>query len=69
MIAAYRQCGEDRERLADAPPPLDRSQLRAALSYYQLYPQSIEARLEREEGLDPETLCDEHPFMRPERRS
>lgn len=68
VIDAYRECGEDREELAEALPQLDASQLRAALNYYALYPDDIDARLEREEELTPEALYGEHPFMRPEHR-
>ncbi len=68
VIAAYRRCGEDRERLQDAFPTLDEQQLRAALNYHQLYPEAIERRLEREEELSPEHVYEEHPFMRPEHR-
>lgn len=68
VIAAYRECGEDREELAEALPQLEASQLRAALNYYELYPDAIDARLEREDELTPEELYEEHPFMRPEHR-
>lgn len=68
VIAAYRRCGEDRERLQDAFPNLDGQQLRAALNYYELYPEAIERRLEREEELGPERVYGEHPFMRPDHR-
>ncbi len=68
IVAAYRRCGEDRERLQDSFPDLDERQLRAALNYYELYPEAIERRLEREEELGPERVYGEHPFMRPEHR-
>lgn len=66
VIAACRRCGEDRERLQDAFPNLDEQQLRAALNYYELYPEAIDRRLEREEELGPEQVYGEHPFMRPD---
>lgn len=69
VIAAYRRCDENRECLQDAFPELDESQLRAALNYYELYPEDIDARLEREEELSPERLYQEHPFMRPSPRT
>lgn len=68
VIVAYRRCGEDRERLQDAFPKLDGQQLRAALNYYELYPEAIDRRLEREEELGPEQVYGEHPFMRPDHR-
>ena len=69
VVAAYRAVGEDRERLGDEFPTLEPMQLRAALSYYELYPDEIDERLEREESLGPETLYGEHPFMRPDSAS
>lgn len=39
-------------------------QLRAALSYYALYPEEIDARLEREEYWTPERVAAELPFTR-----
>lgn len=68
IVAAYRRSDEDRERLADSFPELDERQLRAALNYYELYPESIVRRLEREDELGPEQVYEEHPFMRPGHR-
>ena len=68
IVAAYRRSDEDRERLADSFPELDEQQLRAALNYYELYPEAIERRLEREDELAPEQIYEEHPFMRPGHR-
>lgn len=44
---------------------LSEAQLRAALSYYQLYPREVDRRLEQEEALTPEAIYAKYPFMRP----
>ena len=41
---------------------LSEAQLRAALNYYALYPEEIDARLEREEYWTPERVAAEMPF-------
>ena len=41
---------------------LTEPQLRAAVNYYALYPQEIDARLEREEYWTPERVAAELPF-------
>ena len=41
---------------------LTEPQLRAALAYYQLYPDAIDARLEREESWTPERVARDLPF-------
>lgn len=69
VVAAYKARGEEWERLVEEFPWLEPTQLRAALNYYELYPEEIEARLEREQDWTPETLYRHHPFMRPARPS
>ena len=62
IIATWRACGEDVQQLAQHYPWLTQPQLRAALAYYQLYPDDIEARLAREQSWTPERVCRELPF-------
>ena len=59
--------GGDFGALRDCYPWLNDVQLSSALDYYELYPDEIDARLEREERWTPESLWREHPFMRPDR--
>lgn len=51
--------------LAAAYPWLSELQLRAAVGYYQLYPEEIEERLAREAAWTPERVWSELPFARP----
>lgn len=44
-------------------------QLRAALNYYALYPEEIDARLAEEESWTPERIAREMPFTQPLPRS
>lgn len=67
IVATWKEAGDDWETLAAAYPEIGESQLRAALSYYRLYPEEIDARLEREAYWTPERATDELPFSRPER--
>lgn len=65
VVAAYRAADEDWDLLVEEFPYLEPVELRAALSYWELYPEEIEARLERERELDAGRLHERHPFMRP----
>jgi uncharacterized protein (DUF433 family) len=65
LIATYRAVGENAEELGSSYPQLSESQLRSALAYYELYPEEIEARLEREESWTPEEMWNRYPFTRP----
>jgi uncharacterized protein (DUF433 family) len=65
VIAAWRAADEDFERLRAGYSWLSEPQLRAALSYYQLYPEEIDARLERERSWTPERVRHELPFATP----
>ncbi len=67
VVAAWRACGEDYDKLRRSYPWLDEAQLRGALSYYQLYPEEIDERLERERRWTPERTWTELPFTRPRR--
>lgn len=43
------------------------AQLDAALQYYRLYPDEIDARIAREHEYTPEQVYEMYPFMRPHR--
>ena len=65
VIAAWRAMGEDLGRLRAGYPRLTEAQLRAAVSYYRLYPEEIDARLKRERSWTPERVRRELPFATP----
>ena len=65
IIATWQACGHDEAQLAQHYPWLTQPQLRAALAYYQLYPEEIEARLAREQQWTPERVRRELPFAVP----
>jgi uncharacterized protein (DUF433 family) len=65
IIATWQACGQDEAQLAQHYPWLTQPQLRAALAYYQLYPEEIEARLARERQWTPERVRRELPFAVP----
>jgi uncharacterized protein (DUF433 family) len=65
VIATVKQLGEDPDALAQHYSWLTELQLRAALSYYRLYPQEIDARLAREEALTPERVYERYPVLAP----
>lgn len=65
VIATYKAVGEDAEEIGRSYPQLSRGQLQAALAYYELYPEEIDARLEREESWSPEEVWSRYPFTRP----
>ncbi|MDQ3458684.1 MAG: DUF433 domain-containing protein [Deinococcota bacterium] len=62
IIAAWKAGNESFRGLKDNYPWLTEEQLRVALGYYELFPQEIEARLERERWWTPERLRQELPF-------
>ena len=65
IIATWQACGGDERQLAQNYPWLTQPQLRAALTYYALYPDEIEARLAREYQWTPERVRRELPFAVP----
>jgi len=65
VIAAWRQGGEDYEELGRNFSWLSDAQLRAALGYYALYPEEVDARLERERRWTAERVRRELPFAAP----
>lgn len=65
IVATWRECDKDFGALRLRYPWLTEPQLRAALGYFELYPQEIEARLEREARWTPERVRRELPFAQP----
>jgi uncharacterized protein (DUF433 family) len=65
IIATWQACERDERQLAQNYPWLTQPQLRAALAYYALYPDEIEARLAREHQWTPERVRRELPFAVP----
>ncbi len=64
IIATWKETGENWEQLVEAYPELTETQLRAALAYYQAYPEEIDHRLSREAYWTPERVAEELPFTR-----
>ena len=64
-VAQFRDVGWDCEQLKSCYEWLSERQLGAALNYYRLYPEEIDARIEREEWWTPERVRREFPFARP----
>ena len=62
IIATWQACERDEQQLAENYPWLTTPQLRAALAYYELYPDEIDQRLDREQQWTPERLQRDLPF-------
>jgi uncharacterized protein (DUF433 family) len=65
VIATWKAAAGSDTVLWQSYPWLTESQLRAALAYYELYPEEIDARLELEAQWTPERVRREFPFLRP----
>jgi uncharacterized protein (DUF433 family) len=65
IVATWKEVGEDWGTLVEAYPELSQGQLRAALGYYQVYPDEVNDRLDREAYWTPERVAEELPFTRP----
>jgi uncharacterized protein (DUF433 family) len=65
VIATWQAEQRDAAALRESYPHLSELQLRAALSYYELYPADIDHRLELEEQWTAERVRRELPFARP----
>lgn len=65
IIATWRAAAASDTVLRQSYPWLTEPQLRAALAYYELYPDEIDARLELEAQWTPERVRREFPFLRP----
>lgn len=64
VVATYESVGRNWKRLSEAYHWLNETQLRAALSYYQCYPEEIDARIRQNESWTPEVLGARYPFTR-----
>jgi uncharacterized protein (DUF433 family) len=64
VVATWKEVGRNYDRLRSAYDWLAEPQLRAALSYYELYADEVDARLEREARLTAERVQNELPFAR-----
>ena len=62
VSSTHKSVGGDRDRLRRSYEWLTERQLEAALGYYALYPEEIDARIEREEYWTPERGRQEFPF-------
>lgn len=65
IIATWKETEESWPGLIEAYPELSENQLRAAVAYYQAYPEEIDERLARESYWTPERVAEELPFTRP----
>lgn len=65
VVATWKAGGGSYEELRRNYPWLSEAQIRAALAYYETYPNEIDARLERETQWTPERVRRELPFARP----
>lgn len=65
VIATFKSVEENRERLEASYEWLSDRQLSAALAYYGLYPEEIDARIEDEQSWTPEKLYAGFPHLRP----
>lgn len=68
IIGAWKAGGRNDENLRRDFDWLTESQLRAAFGYYALYPEEIDARLEREDAWTEERVRKELPFATPLKR-
>lgn len=64
VIGTWKEVGRNYERLRAAYEWLTEPQLRAALSYYELYDGEVERQLEREARLTEERVQEELPFTK-----
>lgn len=66
IIGAWREVEGDYARLRKAYDWLTEPQLKAALSYYELYPREIDTRIQTEDDWTEERIHVEFPYTRPE---
>lgn len=65
VVRTWQEVGRNYDRLRASYDWLTELQLRAALSYYDLYTEEVDVRLEREKELGRERVQQELPFTRP----
>jgi len=66
VVATWREGGQDEGEFLRNYPWLTEPQIRTALAYYKLYPQEIDARLDREAHWTPERVQAELPYAKPQ---
>ncbi len=67
VVASWLGSARDFAQLRQNYNWLSEPQLRAALAYYEAYPQEIDARLDREAHWTPEKVASDLPFVAPRR--
>jgi len=65
IVATWQAAAEDFDKLRQSYGWLTEPQLRAALTYYELYPEEIDERLRREAAWTPDRVASELPYTRP----
>ncbi|MHB8575693.1 MAG: DUF433 domain-containing protein [Dehalococcoidia bacterium] len=65
IVKPYREFGDDWQELVDLFDWLSVEQLRAALNYYEAFPDEVDARISLEGRYTPEEVYQMYPFMRP----
>ena len=63
VVRTWKADGESHELLREDYPWLTDEQLGAAIAYYRLHPEEIDARLEAERYWTPERVREELPFL------
>lgn len=63
LIATFKGLGEDYENLKEAYHWLSEQQIRAALSYYALYPEEIDKRITSNEEMTEDKVRKRFPFL------
>lgn len=64
IIATWKEAEESWDGLVEAYPELSEAQLRAAVAYYEAYPDEIDERLDREAYWTPKRVAEAFPFTR-----
>lgn len=65
VVSTWEEVGRNYDRLRAAYDWLTEPQLRAAISYYELYGEEVDERLGRESRLTSDAVALELPFTRP----
>src|SRR5262245_14098323 len=68
VIATYRAVRKSMKRLMAAYQQLDELKLRAALSYYECYPEEIDTIIAENEDVKPQPLKTRYPSTASDRR-
>ncbi len=63
LIATFKGLSEDYEKFKKAYHWLNEQQIRAAFSYYALYPGEIDDTISRNESLDQDRIIRRFPFL------